>query len=106
MAESPCADGYASATRCRPHLVPAERAGLARRLLYSGLAMPKMKTHSGAKKRFKLTAKGKVRGPALVHEPHPREEVAQAQAPARPSVRDLASTTSKRVKTLLGAKRS
>ena len=25
------------------------------------LAMPKMKTHSGAKKRFKLTAKGKVR---------------------------------------------
>jgi large subunit ribosomal protein L35 len=25
------------------------------------LAMPKMKTHSGAKKRFKLTATGKVR---------------------------------------------
>jgi large subunit ribosomal protein L35 len=24
--------------------------------------MPKMKTHSGAKKRFKVTAKGKVRG--------------------------------------------
>jgi large subunit ribosomal protein L35 len=24
--------------------------------------MPKMKTHSGAKKRFKLTAAGKVRG--------------------------------------------
>jgi large subunit ribosomal protein L35 len=24
--------------------------------------MPKMKTHSGAKKRFKLTARGKVRG--------------------------------------------
>ena len=24
--------------------------------------MPKMKTHSGAKKRFKQTAKGKVRG--------------------------------------------
>ncbi|HMJ04304.1 MAG TPA: 50S ribosomal protein L35 [Conexibacter sp.] len=31
-------------------------------LLYFSLAMPKMKTHSGAKKRFKLTAKGKVRG--------------------------------------------
>lgn len=29
--------------------------------LYSRLAMPKMKTHSGAKKRFKLTSKGKVR---------------------------------------------
>jgi large subunit ribosomal protein L35 len=25
-------------------------------------AMPKVKTHSGAKKRFKITAKGKVRG--------------------------------------------
>ena len=24
--------------------------------------MPKMKTHSGAKKRFKITSKGKVRG--------------------------------------------
>jgi large subunit ribosomal protein L35 len=24
--------------------------------------MPKMKTHSGAKKRFKITANGKVRG--------------------------------------------
>ncbi len=24
--------------------------------------MPKMKTHSGAKKRFKVTAKGKVKG--------------------------------------------
>jgi large subunit ribosomal protein L35 len=24
--------------------------------------MPKMKTHSGAKKRFKITASGKVRG--------------------------------------------
>jgi large subunit ribosomal protein L35 len=24
--------------------------------------MPKMKTHSGAKKRFKLTGKGKLRG--------------------------------------------
>ena len=24
--------------------------------------MPKMKTHSGTKKRFKITAKGKVRG--------------------------------------------
>ncbi len=26
------------------------------------ISMPKMKTHSGAKKRFKLTATGKVRG--------------------------------------------
>jgi large subunit ribosomal protein L35 len=28
----------------------------------AALAMPKMKTHSGAKKRFKVTASGKVRG--------------------------------------------
>ena len=27
-----------------------------------GSPMPKMKTHSGAKKRFKVTARGKVRG--------------------------------------------
>ncbi len=44
----------------------AERSGhaalKARSLLYFSLAMPKMKTHSGAKKRFKLTATGKVRG--------------------------------------------
>ncbi len=30
--------------------------------ILSGSAMPKMKTHSGAKKRFKVTAKGKVTG--------------------------------------------
>ena len=38
------------------------RRELARLSYTSALAMPKMKTHSGAKKRFKLTAKGKVRG--------------------------------------------
>jgi large subunit ribosomal protein L35 len=31
-------------------------------LLYFSNFMPKMKTHSGAKKRFKVTATGKVRG--------------------------------------------
>ena len=30
-------------------------------LLYSRLSMPKMKTHSGSKKRFALTATGKVK---------------------------------------------
>jgi large subunit ribosomal protein L35 len=30
--------------------------------ILSDSAMPKMKTHSGAKKRFKVTARGKVRG--------------------------------------------
>lgn len=31
-------------------------------MLYFSVPMPKMKTHSGAKKRFKVSAKGKVRG--------------------------------------------
>jgi large subunit ribosomal protein L35 len=47
------------------HRRPARRedAPLGRRsLLYFSTPMPKMKSHSGAKKRFKLTAKGKVRG--------------------------------------------
>ena len=43
--------------------------------------MPKMKTHSGAKKRFKLTAKGKVRARHAFIEPHPREEAPEAEAP-------------------------
>ena len=47
-------------------------------LCFTTAPMPKMKTHSGAKKRFKLTANGKVAGAARVLEPHPREEVAQA----------------------------
>ena len=31
-------------------------------LLYLAVAMPKQKTHSGAKKRFRKTATGKLRG--------------------------------------------
>ena len=42
--------------------------------------MPKMKTHSGAKKRFRKTASGKLRGRRARLEPHPREKVAEAQA--------------------------
>jgi large subunit ribosomal protein L35 len=41
---------------------PAGAALDGRSLLYFCVAMPKMKTHSGAKKRFKVTAGGKVRG--------------------------------------------
>jgi large subunit ribosomal protein L35 len=32
------------------------------RLRYPAVSMPKMKTHSGAKKRFRKTAKGKLLG--------------------------------------------
>jgi len=49
-----------------------------------------MKTHSGAKKkRFKKTAKGKLRGRRALLEPHPREEVPRPQAPARAALGDL-----------------
>lgn len=37
-------------------------AGSLTDLLYCSVLMPKMKSHSGAKKRFKVTAKGKVKG--------------------------------------------
>jgi len=40
--------------------------------------MPKMKFHSGAKKRFKKTATGKLKARPRLLEPHPREEVAEA----------------------------
>jgi large subunit ribosomal protein L35 len=39
---------------------PSTRGSLSRLLQYT-VRMPKMKTHSGAKKRFKKTAKGKLR---------------------------------------------
>ena len=58
-----------------------------RGLLQYRARMPKMKTHSGAKKRFK-TGTGKLQGPPRHDQPHPREEERQAQAPARPSGRD------------------
>jgi large subunit ribosomal protein L20 len=45
--------------------------------------MPKMKSHSGAKKRFKKNGDREAQGPARILEPHPREEVAQVQAQAR-----------------------
>ena len=37
-------------------------AGAALPILVEWSAMPKVKTHSGAKKRFRKTAKGKLRG--------------------------------------------
>ena len=67
--------------------------------------MPKMKTHSGAKKRFKLTAKGKVLGrhsytSHILEKKSPKRKRRQAQ----PSV--ISKHDEPRVKTLLGAKRS
>jgi large subunit ribosomal protein L35 len=66
--------------------------------------MPKMKTHSGAKKRFKLTAKGKVRGRHAF-----TSHILEKKSPKRK--RQLGKATyltdhdAPRVKTLLGAKK-
>jgi large subunit ribosomal protein L35 len=67
--------------------------------------MPKMKTHSGAKKRFRLTATGKVRGrhsftSHILEKKSPKRK-RRHRRPAEISKHDEA-----RVKQLLGAKRS
>jgi large subunit ribosomal protein L35 len=66
--------------------------------------MPKMKTHSGAKKRFKLTAKGKVRGrhaftSHILESKSPKRKRALGR-PAKLSDHDVP-----RVKKMLGAGR-
>jgi large subunit ribosomal protein L35 len=47
--------------RRSPETGPAAAGRAAGRLLYLAVAMPKMKTHSGAKKRFRQTGSGKLR---------------------------------------------
>jgi large subunit ribosomal protein L35 len=66
--------------------------------------MPKMKTHSGAKKRFKVTATGKVRGRRafsthILEKKSPKRKRRQA----RPKF--LSKADEGRVKELLGVKR-
>ncbi len=63
--------------------------------------MPKMKSHSGAKKRFKVTATGKVRGRSaftshILEKKSPKRKRRQA-APA-----EISKADEKRVKVLLG----
>jgi large subunit ribosomal protein L35 len=67
--------------------------------------MPKMKTHSGAKKRFKVTATGKVRGRKafsshILEKKSPKYKRGLAR-PAEISPHDVP-----RIKTLLGVKKS
>ncbi len=67
--------------------------------------MPKMKPHSGAKKRFKVTASGKVRGRSansshILEKKSPKRK----RRLARPAV--ISKHDEPRIKTLLGAKRS
>ena len=64
--------------------------------------MPKMKSHSGAKKRFKVTAKGKVKGrhaftSHILEKKSPKRKRRLGQAPV------LHESDAKRVKKLLGA---
>ena len=42
--------------------------------------MPKQKTHSGSKKRFKVTGTGKVMKQQAGYAPQPRGQVLEAQA--------------------------
>jgi large subunit ribosomal protein L35 len=64
--------------------------------------MPKMKTHSGAKKRFKLTATGKVRGrhafTSHILEKKSAKRKRTLGAPAQLAAHDMP-----RVKRMLGA---
>jgi len=63
--------------------------------------MPKMKTHSGAKKRFKVTAKGKVRGRhAFTSHILEKKSPKKKRAHGRPVI--LSDDDAPRVKKLLG----
>src|SRR5581483_12332472 len=72
------------------------------RLLYSRSPMPKMKTHSGAKKRFKVTATGKVRGRSAFST-HILEKKSAKRKRRFGMPAEIAKVDEKRVKTLLGA---
>jgi large subunit ribosomal protein L35 len=66
--------------------------------------MPKMKTHSGAKKRFKVTAKGKVRG-RHAFTSHILEKKNAKRKRRLGNAAILSDDDAPRVKTLLGAKK-
>jgi large subunit ribosomal protein L35 len=63
--------------------------------------MPKMKTHSGAKKRFKVTATGKVRG-RHAFSSHILEKKSPKRKRAFTKPREISPHDVPRVKKLLG----
>jgi large subunit ribosomal protein L35 len=67
--------------------------------------MPKMKTHSGAKKRFKLTGTGKVRG-RHAHTSHilEKKSAKRKRYMGQPVV--IAKSDERAIKRMLGAKRT
>ena len=78
-----------------PHRPPRPRGIIA-------VAMPKMKTHSGAKKRFKVTARGKVRG-RHAFTSHILEKKSPRRSAPSDARRSSPAMTSPRVKRMLGA---
>jgi large subunit ribosomal protein L35 len=80
------------------------RTGILERLCHtSATVMPKMKTHSGAKKRFKLTAKGKVRG-RHAFSSHILEKKSPKRKRSFRKPMEVSDHDAPRVKKLLGAK--
>ncbi|MGZ5314427.1 MAG: 50S ribosomal protein L35 [Solirubrobacterales bacterium] len=65
--------------------------------------MPKMKTHSGAKKRFKTTATGKLRG-RRANASHILEKKSPKRKRRLGRPAEIAKADQKRVKGLLGGK--
>jgi large subunit ribosomal protein L35 len=65
--------------------------------------MPKMKTHSGAKKRFKLTATGKVRA-RHANTSHILEKKSPKRKRRLGNPAEIQKVDERRIKTLLGAK--
>jgi large subunit ribosomal protein L35 len=65
--------------------------------------MPKMKTHSGAKKRFRKTAKGKLRG-RRAYSSHMLEHKSPKRKRHMSKPTEVAKPDQKRVRTLLGGK--
>ena len=62
--------------------------------------MPKMKTHSGAKKRFRKTAKGKLRG-RRAYSSHILEKKSPARKRRFKRPSEISQADRKRVETLL-----
>jgi len=63
--------------------------------------MPKMKTHSGAKKRFRKTANGKLRG-RRAYSSHILEKKSAKRKRRLSRPVEISPNDSKRVRTLLG----
>jgi large subunit ribosomal protein L35 len=67
--------------------------------------MPKMKTHSGSKKRFRTTAKGKLRG-RRANASHILEKKSAKRKRRLGRPAEIAKADERRIKGLLGGKRA